>query len=131
MRNLTSLKASKILTKTQAQSITGVQTIMKHLESITISGELRGNIWMPDCECTKDFTHTFAPKGRHNPFQKEWIDLREALLDITNDGDFQSCGIDYAYIETTWTETELNGRNRRVSVGKYLNPGKFISDLFN
>lgn len=94
--------------------------------TVRITGELRGNIWMPNTECIKEFNVVFAPEAGRNPFQREWIDLREALLDITNDGDFRSCGIDHAFIDTTF----FYHGNRSVTISNELKPCKFIEDLF-
>lgn len=97
---------------------------MKQLETITISGQISGNIWMPCIECNKDFSVKFSPNNR--PFTREWTDLRDAFLHITNDGDFRGCAVDYAFIDVTWIEG-----NKRISFTKEIKPGKFISDLFN
>lgn len=62
-----------------------------------IYGEKRGFIWMPYAECTKDFDIQFSKEP--GPFKVCAETLRDALLHITNDGDFQSCGIDWAVLE--------------------------------
>ena len=51
--------------------------------TITISGTYGGPIWMPACICAKRFKHTVAADDT----------LREAVLRVLNDGDFQSCSI--------------------------------------
>ena len=70
-------------------------------EKFRIFGEVKGFIWMPSMECTKEFDKRFV---RCNPDKRfvssdEVSNLREALLKITNDGDFQSCSIDWAVLE--------------------------------
>lgn len=75
---------------------------MKNLQSVEISGVLAGKIWMPSCYAWKDFNVKFVPGGYH--FAREWHGMRDALCDITNDGDFQSAGIVEACIKVTWQE---------------------------
>lgn len=72
----------------------------KQLESITIYATLKGDIWMPYIECTKETVTTFTPKG--TPFTRKWTGLRDALLHITNDGDFRDCKIDWSCIVIKW-----------------------------
>ena len=72
----------------------------KKLESITIHAELIGDIWMPDVECTKESTTVFTPEDR--PFTSKWTGLRDALLQITNDGDFRSCVINWGIMVIRW-----------------------------
>jgi hypothetical protein len=92
-------------------------------ESITIYGEIRGNIWMPYAECTKEFSQTFT-----NPNQlksNEWTGLRDAVCNITNDGDFRSAAIDWARIETVY----IDG-SKRIVIEKELKPTKLTEDCF-
>ena len=72
-----------------------------HNRRIRIYGELRGYIWMPNCECTKEFDVTFSDNP-NEPFTRHWTGLRDALLHITNDGDFQSCAIDWGVVEISY-----------------------------
>jgi hypothetical protein len=77
---------------------------------ITLYGEIAGNIWMPAVECTKEFrleliripsnstTRTYPGIA---PRSMEITSLRDALLHITNDGDFQSCSITWAVLEVS------------------------------
>jgi len=69
---------------------------------ITLYGEIAGNIWMPAVECTKEFRLELIRIPRNSttrtypgiaPRSMEITCLRDALLHITNDGDFQSCSI--------------------------------------
>lgn len=87
---------------------------MKQLESITLSGTLTGKIWMPACYCRKDFKVEFTPE--HRPFSRPWENLPDALDHITNDGDFQGCGLVDLWLEATWREG-----NRRVSIHNKVN----------
>jgi hypothetical protein len=66
----------------------------------TISGYLVGQIWMPATECWKDVNYTFVrhEEDRANPWQDAREDLREAMLHVTNDGDFQSCGVSHGVL---------------------------------
>lgn len=77
---------------------------------ITLYGEIAGNMWMPAVECTKDFhleltriprtSRTLTHPGTA-PRSIEITCLRDALLHITNDGDFQSCSITWARLEVS------------------------------
>lgn len=77
---------------------------------ITLYGEVAGTIWMPAVECTKGFhleliriprdskTRTFPGIAPHS---MEITCLRDALLHLTDDGDFQSCAINWAQLEVS------------------------------
>jgi len=67
-----------------------------------------GNIWMPAVECTKEFHLELIRIPRNSetrtypgisPRLMEITCLRDALLHLTNDGDFQSCAISWAVLE--------------------------------
>lgn len=62
------------------------------MKTITLAGTLRGTIWMPAVECTKEFAVKFSPEDR--PFTRKWTGLADALDHVTNDGDFQNCQIE-------------------------------------
>lgn len=75
---------------------------------ITFYGEIAGNIWMPAVECSKTFhiELTRIPRSSKTrmypgiaPRSMEITCLRDALLHLTNDGDFQSCSITWAMLE--------------------------------
>ena len=93
----------------------------KELVSIKISGEVIGKIWMPSIECSKEFNVTFTPDNL--PFTSQWTGLRDAVLHITNDGDFQSCRINWASVKVTW----FDGRDYIVRYTE-LKPCKLIND---
>lgn len=66
---------------------------------ITIHGTLRGNLWWGG-EAEKEFTYTVKDGSHFTDGKRE--SLRDAVLRITNDGDFQSCEIlADAYIKAT------------------------------
>jgi hypothetical protein len=86
---------------------------------ITLCGEVAGTIWMPTEECTKAFhleliriprdskTRTYPGIAPHSI---EITCLRDALLHLTNDGDFQSCAISWARLEVShYFESEIRG----------------------
>lgn len=90
---------------------------MKQLQSITISGTLRGTIWMPCAECTKDVSAKFTPKQQ--PFSHEWTGIRDALLRLTNDGDFQSCTLESVTMSVVWRSgKDIVTRHAGLPVGK-------------
>ena len=94
---------------------------MKQLESINIYGEVRGHIWLPPVECIKEFDVTFTLDNR--PFTYLWTGLRNAVFFITNDGDFQSCNIDWAMLKIVWK----SGKDYIVRYVE-LKPCKLIND---
>jgi len=77
---------------------------------ITFYGEMAGNIWMPAIECSKTFRLQLTRIPRNSktrtypgiaPRSMEITRLRDALLHLTNDGDFQSCSITWAVLEVS------------------------------
>ncbi len=79
---------------------------------ITLYGEIAGTIWMPALECTKEFHLELVRIPRTSrirtypgimPRSMEITCLRDALLHLTNDGDFQSCAINWARLEVSHT----------------------------
>lgn len=96
---------------------------MKQLSKIEISGCLEGIIWMPAVICEKEFSVTFTPDDR--PFTREWTGLENAIDYITNDGDFQYCKIQYAWMDIIW----IDG-NKRISQCSEITPGKLLKDYF-
>ena len=79
-------------------------------KKITLYGEVAGNIWMPAVECTKTFHLELNRIPRNSttrtypgiaPRSMEITCLRDALLHLTNDGDFQSCAITWARLEVS------------------------------
>ena len=74
-----------------------------------ISGYLVGPIWMPSTECFKDLAYTFQREQDKpaRPFVNTCDDLRDALLTVTNDGDFQHCKVAHGVLTV-----------RRITQGK-------------
>lgn len=79
-------------------------------KKITLYGEVVGSIWMPAIECTKAFHLELTRIPRNSstrtypgiaPRSMEINCLRDALLHVTNDGDFQSCAIAWARLEVS------------------------------
>jgi hypothetical protein len=77
---------------------------------ITLYREIAGNIWMPAVECTKAFHLELIRIPRNSttrtysgiaPRSMEITCLRDALLHLTNEGDFQSCAITWARLEVS------------------------------
>src|ERR1022692_4760662 len=70
--------------------------------NIKIFGEITGTVWMPAVECSKEFHLELVRIPRTSrirtypgimPRSMEITCLRDSLLHLTNDGDFQSCSI--------------------------------------
>jgi hypothetical protein len=93
----------------------------KQLESITIYATLKGFIWQ-GIECTKETVTTFTPKTQ--PFTRKWIGLRDALLHITDDGDFQNCVVDWGCMVIRWFDGKYS-IEREVEIPK----GKLTADF--
>ena len=79
-------------------------------KTIKLYGEVAGTIWMPAVECTKEFHLELTRIPRHSttrtypgiaPRSMEITCLRDALLHVTSDGDFQSCAITWAMLEVS------------------------------
>jgi len=77
---------------------------------ITFYGEITGKIWMPAVECTKAFCLELTRIPRNSktrtypgiaPRSVKITCLGDALLHLTNDGDFQSCAITWARLEVS------------------------------
>jgi hypothetical protein len=77
------------------------------IESVTISGYLVGQIWMPAAECYKPFTYD-VQREQARTIGK--MTLRDHALRATNDGDFQGCDI----AEGVLSVTIRNGRYKRT-----------------
>jgi hypothetical protein len=85
-------------------------TRTENAKRIVLSGRIVGSIWMPAAECEKDFRLELERIPRDSgtrtypgiaPRSMEITCLRDALLHITNDGDFQSASIAEAWLEVT------------------------------
>jgi hypothetical protein len=92
---------------------------------ITITGELAGIIWMPAVECSKEFhleltriprTSTTRTYPGIAPRSMEITCLRDALLHLINDGDFQSCSINWARLEVSHIFGDESRGTRTVKV---------------
>ena len=90
---------------------------------ITLYGEIAGTIWMPAVECSKEFHLELVRVPRMSstrtypgiaPHSMEITCLRDALLHLTNDGDFQSCSINWARLEVSHYFGEDGGESRTV-----------------
>jgi hypothetical protein len=77
---------------------------------IMLYGEIAGTIWMPAVECSKEFHLELVRIPRTSntrtypgiaPRSMEIACLRDALLHLISDGDFQSCSINWARLEVS------------------------------
>jgi hypothetical protein len=55
------------------------------LTHITISGQMQGEAW-GGFTAETEFSMDFLPNG-HSPWAKDWLGIREALLEVTSWGD--------------------------------------------
>lgn len=96
---------------------------MKTLD-IRICGTLQGPIWWPfGAICQKEFDKHF--NYQQEPFKYPIDCLRDALLHITNDGDFQNCEISFAVLIVT----KQKGHNKIIRERVLQGTGK-NSDCF-
>ena len=58
--------------------------------SFALVGQVQGRIWQ-GLECVKEINVRFAKSEARCTMQDEYATLRDAVLAVTNDGDFQSC----------------------------------------
>ena len=87
------------------------------LEKITIGGTIEGTIWNGQT-ATKQFK-VVIPKSN-------WINLREALKYILDDGDFQEAKIQMAFLEAC----HIVGNHKKMLSGGWINTqAKAIMDL--
>jgi hypothetical protein len=94
------------------------------LDSIRIYGEKEGMIWMPCATATKVFDEKFTYDDR--PYTRTIDCLRDALLYITNDGDFRTCEIVHAVMQCRY----VDDGNRRLTVERELQGTGYNADLF-
>jgi hypothetical protein len=92
---------------------------------IMLYGEIAGIIWMPAVECSKEFqlelvriprTSTIRTYPGIAPRSMEITCLRDALLHLTNDGDFQSSSLTWARLEVSHTFGDESRGTRTVRV---------------
>lgn len=93
-------------------------------------GMLRGTIWLPPAECEKPVDFTFLADGfRHERITSidSWVNVRESLLTMTNDGDFQHCGLADDCTMILRYRTEKGIYERYVTLDRSM---AAINDLF-
>lgn len=95
---------------------------MRHT-SITIEGFLVGNIWMPAAECFKHLTFDVdSHRSRCVSSDGSRYTLRDAMLEATRDGDFQSCVVAAGTLRievTTITEGRRVSRSRSWPLDRF------------
>ena len=95
---------------------------------IRIYGELQGPIWWPaGAICTKEFD--LCCDYEDKPFRRQIDCLRDALLHITNDGDFQNCEICFAVLEITKQKGLSKIIRERILQGVGENADCFVDDM--
>jgi hypothetical protein len=95
--------------------------------SITISGYLVGSIWMPAVECFKHVVYDATDRQARSVGK---MTLRDHLLAMTNDRDFQSCNV--AGGELTLTAFKGNGHKwTHRSVSYPLDKFPSIADMIH
>ena len=99
---------------------------MNSTVSVRLTGQVVGRIWMPATEAWKDFDLTFEKGSFGNIRLSRQIEsLGEALEQITNDGDFQSCRIGNCYMTVSYCKG-----SRKVSRSRELT-GRDYPELFH
>lgn len=88
-----------------------------------IEGRLLGDIWMPSIAAHKHVKYTFIRKEaeRSNSWVNAHETLRDALLKVTNDGDFRWCRFDgYLTItRTRYVESGVYSHKRVIDLTKF------------
>lgn len=87
---------------------------MKTARQYILRADLVGYAWMPGILAAKPVEYRFRrPENPDSPFRKrdEHDTLRDALLAVTNDGDFRSCSLANATIEVQ--DNRPGGRKSR------------------
>lgn len=94
---------------------------------IRIYGEVQGSIWWPiGAICKKEFDVRCSYDDK--PFSRQIECLRDVLLYITNDGDFQHCEISFAVLEITKQKGLSKIVRDRVLQGTGENADCFVED---
>lgn len=82
-----------------------------------ITGYLVGHIWWPQAECFKSFQYNLTREaGRYT----STASLRDHLLAITRDGDFQSCAIAQGEIVIRRTRADPTKPGHTIRVTRIL-----------
>jgi hypothetical protein len=70
---------------------------MYHTVTVEFRGLLFGSIWMPNIECTKPILRRYNMPVERNASMLGFSDyrgsIRDTLIDLTNDGDFQNAKV--------------------------------------
>lgn len=99
---------------------------MKHTTTeVQIIGTIGGRIWMPACVCSKQFKvsnleYPYTALTENGRSVK--ATLRDMILMVTNDGDFQSCLIADAtvvFIRTVVTASGTITRRRAMDIRQF------------
>jgi hypothetical protein len=101
---------------------------MKTIFYYKVYGNITGNIWMPQTKCSKAFSlicERDIVNQNRNPFAYHFESLRDILLHISNDGDFQSCDINECFLDISYTDG-----NKTVTKTYDLRESIENSDLF-
>jgi hypothetical protein len=95
-----------------------------------INGYLVGNAWMPSAECYKPLAYRFVREDsfRPSPFSDTQETLRDAMLEATRDGDFQSCDVADGFLTITKT-VQRGATMRKVSRHFPLSMFASVSDM--
>ncbi len=80
-----------------------------------IHGTIQGNIWMGGLPCEKSVNYTVRDGTHFTDGKRE--SLRDAVLRITNDGDFQSCEL----LANSYLQIKLTRANKTLTRNFDLN----------
>lgn len=93
--------------------------------TMSVTGTLRGRIWMPPIESEKEFClGIIHVHNKKYTAPREFNTLREVILEVTNDGDFQNCDI---LADGVLTVVLHKSSNKHVIRNFDLNSGLFSS----
>ena len=89
------------------------------IADVSISGFLVGDIWMPATECYKPLHYSLTDRAHHYP---DGGTLRDHVLRVCQDGDFQSASIADGELIVTVHRHDDRGtyrRTRRFPLSKF------------
>ena len=102
--------------------------------SVEVRGIIAGRIWMPAATCGKPFKvlNQKYPHRAGDDLQNERATLRDMVLRVTNNGDFQSCQVIDAQVtfrRTVQTTTGTKIRTRSMDIRQFPSVADCVVEL--
>ncbi len=111
-----------------------MSTASTTITTVTVTGTIAGQIWMPAVTCGKTFKLTSQPGpwGDFHYSDGSRPTLREMILRATGDGDFQSCQVIDATVRferVTQTLTGSKTRTRNMDIRQFPGVADCVAEL--